>query len=155
MHYFMNLVFRSAVIDLLCILSNAVNRVIFFSFHFSQSFTLISNWKTFCLMQLLYELCVDPLTRVPTMDLLSNKKYQFFVKVNRFWCIRALFLLPSLFMVNVNCPWEILNSFPCYKMQHIDTICIAALPKRNSNQPLRISSLHQVFLPDFFHTNLL
>jgi len=33
-------------------------------------------------MQLLYELCVDPVTCVPTMDLLSNKKYQFFVKVN-------------------------------------------------------------------------
>ncbi|XP_028801287.1 nuclear pore complex protein NUP205-like [Neltuma alba] len=31
-------------------------------------------------LQLLYELCVDPLTSVPTMDLLSNKKYQFFVK---------------------------------------------------------------------------
>ncbi|KAK7304174.1 hypothetical protein RJT34_15273 [Clitoria ternatea] len=56
--------------------------------------------------QLLYELCVDPLTCVPMMDLLSNKKYQFFVK-------------------------------------HLDTIGIAPLPKRNSNQPLRISSLHQ------------
>ncbi|XLR42136.1 hypothetical protein HN51_020331 [Arachis hypogaea] len=56
--------------------------------------------------QLLYELCVDPLTCVPMMDLLSNRKYQFFVK-------------------------------------HLDTIGIAPLPKRNSNQPLRISSLHQ------------
>ncbi|XP_020214281.1 nuclear pore complex protein NUP205 isoform X1 [Cajanus cajan] len=56
--------------------------------------------------QLLYELCVDPLTCVPTMDLLSNKKYQFFVK-------------------------------------HLDTIGIAPLPKRNSNQSLRSSSLHQ------------
>ncbi|CAJ1975467.1 unnamed protein product [Sphenostylis stenocarpa] len=56
--------------------------------------------------QLLYELCVDPLTCVPTMDLLSNKKYQFFVK-------------------------------------HLDTIGVAPLPKRNSNQSLRNSSLHQ------------
>ncbi|XP_027329370.1 nuclear pore complex protein NUP205 [Abrus precatorius] len=56
--------------------------------------------------QLLYELCVDPLTCTPTMDLLSNKRYQFFIK-------------------------------------HIDTIGIAPLPKRNSNQALRISSLHQ------------
>ncbi|KAK2984101.1 hypothetical protein RJ640_018126, partial [Escallonia rubra] len=32
------------------------------------------------IMQLLYELCSDPLTCGPTMDLLSNKKYQFFVK---------------------------------------------------------------------------
>lgn len=56
--------------------------------------------------QLLYELSVDPLTCGPTMDLLSKKKYQFFVK-------------------------------------HLDTIGIAPLPKRNSNQPLRISSLHQ------------
>ncbi|XP_048227687.1 nuclear pore complex protein NUP205 isoform X2 [Ricinus communis] len=56
--------------------------------------------------QLLYELCLDPLTCGPTMDLLSNKNYQFFVK-------------------------------------HLDTIGVAALPKRNSNQPLRISSLHQ------------
>ncbi|TKY73179.1 nuclear pore [Spatholobus suberectus] len=56
--------------------------------------------------QLLYELCVDPLTCIPTMDLLSNKKYQFFVK-------------------------------------HLDTIGIAPLPKRNSNQSLRNSSLHQ------------
>ncbi|KAK9269394.1 hypothetical protein L1049_001167 [Liquidambar formosana] len=56
--------------------------------------------------QLLYELCLDPLTCGPTMDLLSNKKYQFFVK-------------------------------------HLDTIGIAPLPKRNSNQGLRISSLHQ------------
>ncbi|KAF5199081.1 Nuclear pore complex protein [Thalictrum thalictroides] len=29
--------------------------------------------------QLLYELCLDPLTCGPTMDLLSNKKYQFFL----------------------------------------------------------------------------
>ena len=33
------------------------------------------------IMQLLYELCLDPLTCGPTMDLLSNKKYHFFVKV--------------------------------------------------------------------------
>ncbi|ESW10307.1 hypothetical protein PHAVU_009G198200 [Phaseolus vulgaris] len=59
----------------------------------------------FC-FQLLYELCVDPVTSVPTMDLLSNKKYQFFVK-------------------------------------HLDTIGVAPLPKRNSNQSLRNSSLHQ------------
>ncbi|XP_061373362.1 nuclear pore complex protein NUP205 isoform X2 [Gastrolobium bilobum] len=57
--------------------------------------------------QLLYALCVDPLTCVPVMDLLSNKKYQFFIK-------------------------------------HLDTIGIAPLPKRNSHQQLRISSLHQV-----------
>ncbi|KAL5729570.1 hypothetical protein ACHQM5_002502 [Ranunculus cassubicifolius] len=31
-------------------------------------------------LQLLYELCLDPLTCDPTMDLLSNKKYQFFLK---------------------------------------------------------------------------
>ncbi|MCH81543.1 nuclear pore complex protein Nup205-like, partial [Trifolium medium] len=55
---------------------------------------------------LLYELCIDPFTSAPTMDLLSNKKYGFFVK-------------------------------------HLDTIGIAPLPKRNNNQPLRISSLHQ------------
>ncbi|KAL0410678.1 UNVERIFIED_CONTAM: Nuclear pore complex protein [Sesamum latifolium] len=30
--------------------------------------------------QLLYELCVDPLTSAPTMDLLCSRKYQFFVK---------------------------------------------------------------------------
>lgn len=30
--------------------------------------------------QLLYELCLDPLTCGPTMDLLSNKKYQYFLK---------------------------------------------------------------------------
>ncbi|CAA0815850.1 Nuclear pore complex protein NUP205 [Striga hermonthica] len=30
--------------------------------------------------QLVYELCVDPLTSAPTMDLLCTKKYQFFVK---------------------------------------------------------------------------
>lgn len=35
----------------------------------------------FFFLQLLYELCLDPLTCGPTMDLLSNKKYQFFVKV--------------------------------------------------------------------------
>ncbi|KAJ4958575.1 hypothetical protein NE237_025686 [Protea cynaroides] len=57
-------------------------------------------------LQLLYELCLDPLTCGPTMDLLSNKKYQFFVK-------------------------------------HLDTIGVAPLPKRNVNQVLRISSLHQ------------
>lgn len=32
-------------------------------------------------LQLLYELCVDPLTSGPTMDLLSNKRYHFFLKV--------------------------------------------------------------------------
>ncbi|WCJ29645.1 Nuclear pore complex protein NUP205 [Euphorbia peplus] len=57
-------------------------------------------------LQLLYELCLDPLTCGPTMDLLSNKRYQYFVK-------------------------------------HLDTIGVASLPKRNINQPLRISSLHQ------------
>ncbi|BBH08489.1 Protein of unknown function D [Prunus dulcis] len=56
--------------------------------------------------KLLYELCLDPLTGGPTMDLLSSKKYQFFVK-------------------------------------HLDTIGVAPLPKRNNNQALRISSLHQ------------
>ncbi|XP_059635097.1 nuclear pore complex protein NUP205 [Cornus florida] len=56
--------------------------------------------------QLLYELCMDPLTCGPTMDLLSTKKYQFFVK-------------------------------------HLDSIGVAPLPKRNSTQALRISSLHQ------------
>ncbi|KAI4380661.1 hypothetical protein MLD38_006828 [Melastoma candidum] len=30
--------------------------------------------------QLLYELCLDPLTSVPTMDLLANRRYQFFVQ---------------------------------------------------------------------------
>ncbi|KAM7512709.1 hypothetical protein LguiB_011584 [Lonicera macranthoides] len=56
--------------------------------------------------QLLYELCLDPVTCGPTMDLLSSKKYQFFIK-------------------------------------HLDTIGVAPLPKRNNNQALRISSLHQ------------
>ncbi|XP_071686120.1 nuclear pore complex protein NUP205 isoform X2 [Rutidosis leptorrhynchoides] len=56
--------------------------------------------------QLLYELCSDSLTSGPTIDLLSTRKYQFFVK-------------------------------------HLDNIGVAPLPKRNSNQPLRISSLHQ------------
>ena len=32
-------------------------------------------------LQLIYKLCVDPLTCDPMMDLLSSKKYQFFVKV--------------------------------------------------------------------------
>ncbi|KAM1173424.1 hypothetical protein ACFX13_026753 [Malus domestica] len=56
--------------------------------------------------KLLYELCLDPLTGGPTVDLLSSKKYQFFIK-------------------------------------HLDTIGVAPLPKRNNNQALRISSLHQ------------
>nr|GMD40887.1 nuclear pore complex protein NUP205 isoform X1 [Ipomoea batatas] len=30
--------------------------------------------------QLLYELCIDPLTCGPIMDLLSTKRYQFFIK---------------------------------------------------------------------------
>lgn len=33
------------------------------------------------IMQLLYELCTDPLTCNPMMDLLSTKKYRFFVQV--------------------------------------------------------------------------
>jgi nuclear pore complex protein Nup205 len=57
-------------------------------------------------LQLLYELCLDPVTCGPTMDMLSSKKYQFFIK-------------------------------------HLDTIGVAPLPKRNSTQSLRISSLHQ------------
>ncbi|XP_010688007.2 nuclear pore complex protein NUP205 [Beta vulgaris subsp. vulgaris] len=56
--------------------------------------------------QLLYELCVDELTSGPVMDLLSSKKYNFFVK-------------------------------------HLETVGIAPLPKRNSAQSLRTSSLHQ------------
>ncbi|CAN6243490.1 unnamed protein product [Urochloa humidicola] len=56
--------------------------------------------------QLLYELCLDPLTCVPVMDLLSTKKYQFFSK-------------------------------------HVGTIGITPLPKRNTNQSLRISMLHE------------
>ncbi|KAH1131571.1 hypothetical protein J1N35_002949 [Gossypium stocksii] len=56
--------------------------------------------------QLLYELCLDPLTCGPTLDLLSNKKYHFFVK-------------------------------------HLDSVGVAPLPKRNCNQALRVSSLHQ------------
>nr|CAB3449258.1 unnamed protein product [Digitaria exilis] len=56
--------------------------------------------------QLLYELCLDPLTCGPVMDLLSSKKYQFFSK-------------------------------------HVGTIGISPLPKRNTNQSLRISMLHE------------
>lgn len=56
--------------------------------------------------QLLYELCLDPLTAGPTMDLLSTKKYQFFSK-------------------------------------HLKTVGVSPLPKRTSNQALRISTLHQ------------
>ncbi|XP_020088373.1 nuclear pore complex protein NUP205 isoform X2 [Ananas comosus] len=56
--------------------------------------------------QLLYEICVDPLTSGPIMDLLSTKKYQCFSK-------------------------------------HIETFAVAPLPKRNNNQALRISTLHQ------------
>ncbi|XXG47855.1 hypothetical protein AAC387_Pa02g2424 [Persea americana] len=56
--------------------------------------------------QLLYELCLDPLTGGPTMDLLSIRRYHFF-------------------------------------SMHLDTIGVAPLPKRNNNQTLRISSLHQ------------
>lgn len=56
--------------------------------------------------QLLYELCLDPLTSAPSMDLLSSRKYQFFIK-------------------------------------HLNTIGVAPLPKRTSNQTLRVSSLHQ------------
>ncbi|CAL4889322.1 unnamed protein product [Urochloa decumbens] len=56
--------------------------------------------------QLLYELCLDPLTCVPVMDLLSTKKYQFFSK-------------------------------------HVGTIGVTPLPKRNTNQSLRISMLHE------------
>ncbi|VFQ73605.1 unnamed protein product [Cuscuta campestris] len=59
--------------------------------------------------QLLYELSVDPLTCGPILDLLSTKRYQFFIK-------------------------------------HLDIIGVAPLPKRNSSQSLRISSLHQVCL---------
>ncbi|KAL0915304.1 hypothetical protein M5K25_015711 [Dendrobium thyrsiflorum] len=56
--------------------------------------------------QLLYELCLDPLTSGPIVDLLSIKKYQFFSK-------------------------------------HLESVCAAPLPKRTSNQALRISTLHQ------------
>ncbi|KAL2929631.1 hypothetical protein RDABS01_035041 [Bienertia sinuspersici] len=56
--------------------------------------------------QLLYELCVDELTSGPVMDLLTNKRYHFFVK-------------------------------------HLENIAVAPLPKRNSAQALRTSSLHQ------------
>lgn len=41
-------------------------------------------------MQLLYELCTDPLTGNPMMDLLSTKKYWFFVQVRL--CRLKLFL---------------------------------------------------------------
>ncbi|XP_015688500.2 nuclear pore complex protein NUP205 [Oryza brachyantha] len=56
--------------------------------------------------QLLYELCLDPLTCGPVMDLLSTTKYQFFSK-------------------------------------HVGTIGVSPLPKRNNNQSLRISMLHE------------
>ncbi|KMZ59250.1 hypothetical protein ZOSMA_6G01850 [Zostera marina] len=56
--------------------------------------------------QLLYELCSDPLTGGPTMELLNSKRYQFFLK-------------------------------------HLNSVALAPLPKRSTNQALRISSLHQ------------
>jgi nuclear pore complex protein Nup205 len=56
--------------------------------------------------QLLYELCLDPLTCGPVMDLLSTTKYQFFSK-------------------------------------HVGTIGVSPLPRRNNNQSLRISMLHE------------
>lgn len=40
--------------------------------------------------------------------------------------------------------------------QHLDSVGVAPLPKRNSNQALRISSLHQVFFfPGYFSFMLL
>lgn len=51
----------------------------------------------FCRMQLLYELCLEPLTSVPIMDLLSTKKYQFFSEVHPHFLFQVLFwchLLP-------------------------------------------------------------
>ncbi|KAL6512343.1 hypothetical protein OROHE_019955 [Orobanche hederae] len=40
----------------------------------------VNAWLHELGFQLLYELCVDPLTSSPTMDLLCTKKYQFYVK---------------------------------------------------------------------------
>lgn len=50
-----------------------------------------------CFVQLLYELCLDPLTCGPTMDLLSNKKYQFFVKVQ--YVLLLMFTSIVIFLV--------------------------------------------------------
>ncbi|PIA41903.1 hypothetical protein AQUCO_02100023v1 [Aquilegia coerulea] len=72
--------------------------------------------------QLLYELCLDPLTCGPTMDLLSNKN---------------VFVIYLLFYSTLH-----LNNV-CIYFQHLHTIGVAPLPKRINNQALRISSLHQ------------
>ncbi|OIV97223.1 hypothetical protein TanjilG_02931 [Lupinus angustifolius] len=53
-------------------------------------------------------------------------------------CMKVILdILENLLKPDVN---ALLHEFG---FQHLDTICSATLPKRNSNQPLRISSLHQ------------
>lgn len=78
MHYFMNLVFRFEetnemfqflVYNLLMWILWMTSPYIFVCLKYSR------------LLQLLYELCMDPLTSSPIMDLLCTKKYQFFLKV--------------------------------------------------------------------------
>ncbi|KAG0620095.1 hypothetical protein M758_4G188900 [Ceratodon purpureus] len=56
--------------------------------------------------QLMYELCVDPITCGPVVELLRGEKYEFFSK-------------------------------------HLDTFVCEPLPKRSTNQQLRVSSLQQ------------
>ncbi|ONK81042.1 uncharacterized protein A4U43_C01F24610 [Asparagus officinalis] len=86
-------------------------------FHFSCLKVILDNLEKLSMpevnallyefaFQLVYELCLDPLTTGPTMDLLSAKKYQFFAK-------------------------------------HLEGFVISPLPKRSTNQALRISTLHQ------------
>jgi nuclear pore complex protein Nup205 len=58
-----------------CFLSLAEVRSSYFTFFCTKFICLV--W-----IQLLYELCLDPLTCGPVMDLLSTTKYQFFSKVH-------------------------------------------------------------------------
>lgn len=128
----------------------------FFLFSFGAHISLfVWIFPTVCLrefldyLQLLYELCLDPLTGGPTMDLLSSKKYQFFVKVKvhssfNMWCSWIKLWSADISLSYPNCCF--LSSFLIclLSLQHLDTIGVAPLPKRNNNQALRISSLHQV-----------
>ncbi len=72
------------------------------------SLALLYIILTVCLVQLLYELCLDPLTCAPTMDLLSNKKYQFFIKVKS----GKAFLM----ILSVQYVFFIFNFHPCSHM---------------------------------------
>ncbi|EPS70536.1 hypothetical protein M569_04224, partial [Genlisea aurea] len=74
------------------------------------------------ILQLLYEMCIDPLTSSPTMELLCSKKYNFFVKHLKSLCAASLSRRDSSQTLHISILHQIawLLKLLCFELHYAD-----------------------------------